>query len=100
MHRDGDKPAYVSTEKRIWYSLGRVHRDGDKPAWIDEEFGLAWLKNGYIHRENNKPAILDVSGEATWRINGRFVSNRILTHFEQHTSLRFAFVLCVLSPTF
>jgi hypothetical protein len=73
LHRDGDKPAQVTTMKsdmgsgryvkrQAWFKAGHIHRDGDKPAEIihrehGENVKETYAKYGYTHREpENGPA--------------------------------------------
>jgi len=35
LHRDGDKPAYISPTEEMYYKHGKLHRDGGKPAVVD-----------------------------------------------------------------
>lgn len=95
-HRDGDKPAYVSSDspygnfhiiEKEWYSHGILHREGDKPAKIvlrknidtdnnsiryDSIF--TYYKNGVIHRDGDKPASLHILKEYDMAGNLVYVS--------------------------
>lgn len=64
IHRDGDKPAIVSTlsnnmcmfsggkdEKRFWVKGGKIQRNGKKPAVVKEMedcYDMFWYENGEI----------------------------------------------------
>jgi hypothetical protein len=68
IHRDGDRPAYISKEYHIWYKNGKFHREGDLPAVIKDSY-LCWYKNGVIDREGDLPAVMDGKVQI-WYKNG------------------------------
>jgi hypothetical protein len=59
-HRDGDKPAYISSSQQCYYQLDSLHRDGDKPALIhlidNKIVSQAYYQHGLLHR-NKGPAM-------------------------------------------
>jgi hypothetical protein len=72
LHRDGDKPAYISADGTLgWYKNGDYHRDGDKPAIINVDGTLIWYKNGLLHRDNDKPSLIHADGHLEWYKNGK-----------------------------
>jgi len=74
-HRDGDKPALISSDGNRWYKDGELHRDGDKPA-IDLLNGNQWwYKNGKPHRDNDLPAVIYPDGRKAWFVNGKWIKS-------------------------
>lgn len=70
IHREGDRPAYISKNYHIWYKNGKIHRDGDNPAIVKDSY-MCWYKNGEIHRDNDQPAIIDTHTHSqSWCKNG------------------------------
>lgn len=66
-HRDGDKPAYVSSSQQGYYQHGVLHRDGDKPALIhlidNKIVAQEHYRHGARHRDCDKgPALMWDSG--------------------------------------
>jgi hypothetical protein len=56
LHRADDKPAIVGTDKLVWYVHGRPHREG-APAWLNLKTNTSlWFRNGQLHCDNDKPA--------------------------------------------
>ena len=58
-HRDGDKPAYILSQKNcvIFYKNNKIHRDNG-PALIIENEREMWYKNGKIHNGYDQPAAI------------------------------------------
>ena len=54
---------------REWYKDGKRHRDGDEPAIIESDGKLFYYKNGKQHRGNGLPAIICADGEVFYIIN-------------------------------
>lgn len=54
-----DGPAVISNnETEIWYLGGVIHRDGDKPAYITPD-KIYYYKRGHIHRDETLgPAVI------------------------------------------
>ena len=71
-HRDGDLPAYIGADGRLgWYQNGEMHRDNDKPAWIGADGGLQWYQNGEAHRDGDKPQYIGADGYLRWCQNAQ-----------------------------
>ena len=58
VHRDGDKPAFVYAMGESYYVNGKLHRDGDTPAVVAKNGDMKYYKNGKLHRDNDKPAVI------------------------------------------
>ena len=70
LHRDDDKPAYISANGMLaWHKNGVYHRDGDKPARIYANGGLKWLKNGVYHR-GDMPVLIRADASLEWYKSG------------------------------
>jgi hypothetical protein len=74
-HRD-DKPAYecdhshATEQLHMWYQYGKLHRDDDQPAVVWEDGAQSWYQHGEMHRDCGKPAIIGPNGYAGWYIRG------------------------------
>lgn len=59
LHRDGDLPALIDTNKQVWHKHGKIHREGDLPAVIyADNVQQVWYKNDKIHRDGDLPAVI------------------------------------------
>jgi hypothetical protein len=71
IHRDGDKPAYISPDGiKMWFKDGKKHRDEDRPAYIGKDGEKEWWQHGSWHRDGDKPAMVFADGEQRWYKNG------------------------------
>lgn len=69
-----DGPAFVDFKNymMVWYKDGEIHRDNDKPAFISlKPFHKykRWYQNGDLHRVDG-PAIEDEDGHCSYFLNG------------------------------
>lgn len=70
LHSIDDKPAWnFPNGNQYWFRNGKMHREGDKPAVITSKTSM-WLKDGIYHRNNDLPALVYTSGHKEWYING------------------------------
>ena len=76
LHRDGDKPAYISRTKQHWIQDGEFHRENDLPARIEGQPGrqtLEWYQHGQRHRDGGRPAIVNSNNSYGWYEHGKFI---------------------------
>jgi hypothetical protein len=59
-----DKNGRPNNRKEEWFIDGKLHRDGDKPAFITRDI-KTYYKHGKRHRDGGKPAIVNTKGGRT-----------------------------------
>lgn len=71
LHSFNDKPAAVYEDgTQYWYKNDKRHRDGDKPAVITSDM-QAWFKDGLRHRDDGPAEIWE--GGAQWWVNDKLL---------------------------
>ena len=77
MHRDSDKPAWISKSDELgWYQNDKQHRDDDKPAFIGADGSLSWWQNGQTHRICG-PAIISSDDKFFWYIYDEDITQKV-----------------------
>lgn len=70
-HSIDDQPAHITESgAQMWYHHGELHRDGDKPAFVSKQGSTQkWYQHNRVSREGDKPAIID-RNRLQWQLNG------------------------------
>ena len=73
LHREGDKPAYISHASISWHINGDQYRENDKPTEFNfnNDYMIWTDKHGRFHREENRPAIIHFNGYKEWWIDNQ-----------------------------
>lgn len=63
LHSFNDEPSFISKDGKTkkWHQNNDLHRDGDKPAYITPT-ETKYYKNGELHREGGPAVIMEVNG--------------------------------------